>query len=159
MTRTWRAHSRTWIAGLQKQTREQIVAGKHAESPGWQSAELGPWADSKLAFNPKYLERQTRPDDDWLAGLRRITCPVLLITGDTARGAIVNELQAAALAAAVPQVRLAHIPGAGHNIRRDQFEAYLAVIQPQFEAWTRGTDPFPFSSGGSGGVAKIAKGS
>jgi len=77
MTRTWRAHSRTWIAGLQKQTREQIVAGKHAESPGWQSAELGPWADSKLAFNPKYLERQTRPDDDWLAGLRRITCQAM----------------------------------------------------------------------------------
>ena len=97
------------------------MAGKHAECPGWQAAELGHWADSKPRFNSKYLERQTRPDYDWPARLRRITCPVLLITADPALGAIVNEQQAAAFAAAVPQLRLAHIPGAGTTFAVSSF--------------------------------------
>jgi N-formylmaleamate deformylase len=134
----WKAQNQAWIAGLQAKSREAIIADKRKESPGWQEAELGPWADSKLRFNPKYLEQQERPDYDWPALLRRITCPVVLITGDNALGAIVNDQQAAAFAKHVPQMKRVHIPGAGHNIRRDQFEAYLAVIRPQFSEWAAG---------------------
>jgi len=130
------AQNRAWIAGLQQQTREEILAAKHAESPGWQAAELGPWADSKLRFNPRYFDRSEPAATDWSKLLARLTCPVLLITGDPALGSIVTSQQAVALHDLVPQTRVAHIPGAGHNIRRDQFEAYLAAIRPQLAEWT-----------------------
>jgi len=63
---------------------------------------------------------------------------VLLITGDPEHKSIVTSEQAAALRVLVPRTRVAHIAGAGHNIRRDQFEAYLGVIVPQLAAWRAG---------------------
>ena len=134
----WLAHNRAWIAALQKQTREEIAAAKHAESPGWPLLELGPWADSKLRVNPSYFNQMGSSALDRQTVLPRITCPVLLVTGDPERGAIVTGEQAGALPAMLPaaRVHIAHIAGAGHNIRRDQFEAYLAAIVPQLADWT-----------------------
>jgi pimeloyl-ACP methyl ester carboxylesterase len=133
--RDWLAHNRAWIAGLQQQTREAIVAAKHLESPTWPLEELGPWADSKLRFNPAYFEHAQPPQLDGQALLGRITCAVLLITAEPGLGAIVSDEQAAAFGAAVPQARRAHIPGAGHNVRRDQFAAYMAAVGEQLQAW------------------------
>ena len=59
----------------------------------------------------------------------QITCPALLITADPARNAIVTEQSAAQLRELVPQLRIAHIPDAGHSIRRDQFARYLEVVR------------------------------
>ena len=105
---------------------------------GWSMAELEPWADSKLLFRPSYFDYVGAPVLDWPAVLPRITCPVLLITADPERGSIVTSQQAAALQALVPQVRVAHIAGAGHSIRRDQFEGYMATIRLQFKEWPNG---------------------
>jgi len=131
----WLAHNRAWIAGLQQQTRAAIVAAKHLESPTWPLDELGPWADSKLSFNPAYFEHVQPPQLDGQELLARITCEVLLITADPGLGAIVSDEQAAAFGAAVPQARRAHIPGAGHNVRREQFAAYMAAVGGQLQAW------------------------
>ena len=76
-----------------------------------------------------YPECATPRSVDWPAVLRRITCPALLITADLARGAILAEEGAAALRALVPQLQIAHIPGAGHNIRREQFARFMEVVR------------------------------
>jgi N-formylmaleamate deformylase len=133
----WLARNRAWIAGLQRQTWEAILADKHAETPGWSMDELGPWADSKLRFNPGYFDHLNRPKLDWPEMMRRIRAPVLLITGEPGLGAMVTAEQAAALQAAVPGTGVAHIAGAGHNIRRDQFQAYLAAVRPVLAAWSQ----------------------
>ena len=52
-----------------------------------------------------------------------------------AQGAIVTEESAAALQALVPQLRIAHIPQAGHNIRRDQFDRYMEVVRASLAEW------------------------
>ena len=75
------------------------------------------------------LQRGAAPAVDWPALVRGITCPALLITADPARGAIVSAADAAALQALVPQLRMAHIAGAGHSIRRDQFDRYMQVVR------------------------------
>jgi hypothetical protein len=41
----------------------------------------------------------------------------------------VNEGSAAALKGLIPQLEIAHVPGAGHNIRRDQFGSYVEVVR------------------------------
>ncbi|HEU5090642.1 MAG TPA: alpha/beta hydrolase, partial [Roseiflexaceae bacterium] len=61
--------------------------------------------------------------------LAQITCPALLITADTALGAIVDARAAEALRALVPQLQIAEIPEAGHSIRRDRFGRYMAVVR------------------------------
>ena len=111
---------------------------RDTRKPNWSEAELGPWAAAKLRFSPSVLSifnPRTAAAIDWPATLRRITCPALLITADPAQGAIVTEESAAALQALVPQLRIAHIPGAGHNIRRDQFDRYMEVVRAFLTQW------------------------
>jgi pimeloyl-ACP methyl ester carboxylesterase len=134
---TWLANNRAWIAGLQAKTRETIMAEKHAETPVWAIEELGPWADSKLRFNTGYFAHVRRPAIDWSAIMSAIRVPVLLITGDPALGSIVTTEDVAALQANLPQAHVAHIGGAGHNIRRDQFPAYLEAVRPALAAWAQ----------------------
>jgi pimeloyl-ACP methyl ester carboxylesterase len=117
------------IIGLKSKTREELIAAQHAEAPGWSEAELGPWADAKLRFSLSVLQRNAAPPTDWPALVRAITCPALLITADPTQGAIVAEADAAALQALIPQLRVAHIAGAGHNIRREQFDRYMQVVR------------------------------
>jgi pimeloyl-ACP methyl ester carboxylesterase len=117
--------------GLKQKTREALIADQRAEQPGWSDAELEPWADAKQRFSPNVLsvfDQDNGSNVDWPVLMRSITCPALLITADPARGAIVTRESASALQALVPHLEIAHVPEAGHNIRRDQFARYMGVI-------------------------------
>ena len=120
-----------WMNGIKRKTRDELIGEQRSQTPVWSDAELGPWADAKLRVSPNVLD-VFGPDNtsrvDWTATLRRITCPALLITADPSRGAIANEQSASALRALVSQLRVEHIPDAGHNIRRDQFDRFMAVV-------------------------------
>ena len=115
--------------GYKGKTRDELIAAQRAATPRWPDGDYGPWADAKLRFNLNALNRAGTAPIDWPATLRQITCPALLITADPARGAIVTEESAAQLGDLVPQLRVAHIPDAGHSIRRDQFARYLEVVR------------------------------
>lgn len=123
------AQMRSWIVELKRKTREELIADARANSPRWPEAELGPWADAKLRFSFNALNRLGSAAVDWQATLRRITCPTLLITADPEQGAIVTEESAREIQALVLQLRIVHIPGAGHNIRREQFDRYMEVVR------------------------------
>jgi pimeloyl-ACP methyl ester carboxylesterase len=135
------AERRARMAGrmiaLKRKTREELIADQRAETPYWPEAEFGPWADAKLRFSFHALNRSKVAAVDWPATVRRIACPALLITADPERGAIVSADNAAALRELLPHVRVAHIPGAGHSIRREQFDHYLEVVRA-FLAGTTG---------------------
>jgi pimeloyl-ACP methyl ester carboxylesterase len=121
-----------WFSGIKRKTRAELIAEQHAAVPSWSDAELGPWADSKLRVSPNVREvfdPRVQQVVDWPAVLRRITCPALLITADPARGAILTEEGANVLRAFVPQLQIAHIAGAGHNIRREQFGRFVEVVR------------------------------
>lgn len=127
-----RAEMRTRFLGLKEKSRETLLADQRAEQPDWDESELQPWADAKQRFSPKVLEviAQDNPRRvDWAAILPRITCPALLIMSDPDLGGIVDDQSAAALKALVPQLEIAHVAGAGHNIRRDQFVRYMDVVR------------------------------
>jgi N-formylmaleamate deformylase len=126
------AERRAWMSGLKRATREELLAQQREETPGWSEAELGPWADSKQRFSCNLIRGFGTPPAgglDWPATLGRIACPAQLITGDPALGAIVTEEDARALTALVSGLRVAHMAGAGHNIRRDRLEPYLGVVR------------------------------
>lgn len=117
------------IIDLKRKTREELIAHARRESPAWSEAELGPWADAKLRFSFNVLAAGEPAAVDWPATVGRITCPALLLTADPAQGALVTPENAAALQALAPQVRVAHIAGAGHSIRREQFGRYMEVVR------------------------------
>jgi pimeloyl-ACP methyl ester carboxylesterase len=125
----WQVQMRAWITTLQQQPRQALIDAQRAETPQWSDAELEPWADAKLRFSLNFFNRLSDPALDWPALLRQVTCPALLISGDPDAGALVTQQAALALKEHVPQLQIAHISGAGHSIRRYQFEDYLRVVR------------------------------
>lgn len=123
---------RAWMTGLKSQTREALIAGERANSPGWSEDELGPWADSKLRVSQNVVglfDENFIPKLGWPGALKVATCPALLIKADPARGAIVTDASAEALRVGIPQLKVAHIDGAGHSIHRDRFAAFLQAVR------------------------------
>jgi pimeloyl-ACP methyl ester carboxylesterase len=127
----WHAAGMKWITDLRSKPRQQIIAEQRVAAPAWSEAELEPWADSKLRFNPRVFGsfgQDLAASVDWKQLLGRITCPALLITATPSLGAIVTRESAKSLKAQLPQLKIAHIPGAGHSIRREQFDRYIKAV-------------------------------
>jgi len=126
------AKTRESFAKRKAMTREALIAEQHRASPTWSDAELGPWADSKLrlSLNAAQVRVEGGPTSaDWSRLLPRITCPALLITADTALGAIVSPEAAKALKGSISQLRVAHIAHAGHSIHREQLDEFISVVR------------------------------
>ncbi|HWD83242.1 MAG TPA: alpha/beta hydrolase [Kribbella sp.] len=118
-----------WLADLRALPLPARIAAGRAADPAWPEDELEPWAVSKGQVNPHLFDltfREAAPLTDLLAD---ITCPVLLIHGDTERGSLISTDYADRCAqAAAGEFHAAHIPGAGHSVRRDNRPQYLAEL-------------------------------
>jgi pimeloyl-ACP methyl ester carboxylesterase len=117
------------LVQLQSKTRAALLQQARIDMPTWSEGELGPWADAKLRFNLNALNRHGGDDVEWSAILRGITCPALLLIADPARGGGVTPERAAEMQELMPHLQVVHIPGAGHNIRREQFAPYMAAVR------------------------------
>ncbi|MBN2303889.1 MAG: alpha/beta hydrolase [Anaerolineae bacterium] len=120
-----------WRAGLvrmQAQSREDLFAQIREEAPGWHESEYGPWVDAKRQLTLNVLQYIEANRASWRELLPRITCPLLLVHAEVDRGGIVTPPLAEEIAAR-PNVEAVFIPDAGHSIRRDQYEAYLAAVR------------------------------
>ena len=120
-----RAQFRAHVAELQAESEAQLVARCARQSPDWHGSDTPDWAAAKHQVDPRALpEFRTRWQDDF-AG---ITVPTLLIAGVPALGSMVGDRELAQALALAPQMHAARIAGAGHNVRRENFEAYLAAM-------------------------------
>jgi N-formylmaleamate deformylase len=131
-----RAGMRMWFYEVKRMTRSELLETVRSENPEWSEAELGPWADAKHHFSLKItqmLDSQETVPTNFPVILKQITCPVLLVTADPKRGAILTDEDVAELLKSVPHLKRVHIPGAGHNIRREQFSRYLEIVSSFLE--------------------------
>lgn len=110
-------------------TRDELIAKGRANNPLWSDGELQPWATAKQQAHIQVLEYVEREHMDWRSLLKEIRCPALLVTGDISRGVIISPEQAQAAQALNAHLRVAHVPGAGHSIRRDNFAAYMDAVR------------------------------
>jgi len=97
---------------------------------GWSDAEVGPWADSKKLLSDDFIKSLTtfKDEPDAFTALSKITCPVLLITGNREKGAIVSEAAAQKAKNILPNLDVVNFD-AGHNIRREVFEGYFKAVK------------------------------
>ncbi len=120
-----------WRAALtenKSHTRDELVAFCHSRSPDWAEADLVSWAESKLAVALSAVSSVSAPRPPWQDIARRFACPVLLVTGEPQRGALVTPEVATEAAALCPSLEVVHVPGAGHSVRRDRFAGYIQAV-------------------------------
>jgi N-formylmaleamate deformylase len=120
-----------WITGLKTQTREEIIADGKKSNPSWPEEEFGAWADSKKQLSMDVFKGGPN-FEGWREIVPRITCPTLLITGDAARGAIIDPEDVREIEHLWHNGKVLHIGGAGHNIRREQYAPYIAAVKSFF---------------------------
>ena len=129
-TRAQRAAEwRQRILEEQALTPQQLIAKRRGDMPLWDDVEFTDWVNAKMQVSPDVTNFILELDKPWQQTAVAIQCPTLLIGADVSRGAIVGAAQAATAQAINSNIQVALISGSGHNIRREQFEAYMAVVR------------------------------
>jgi pimeloyl-ACP methyl ester carboxylesterase len=123
-----------WLA-LSKMTVEQAAAWYASEYPHWSEEDCIRRAQSITSVHPRVFEElrdeSTSVDrPPRLFGFEKITSPMMLVHGDVADGSMVQPEDARRLAQMVPALRIARIPGVGHNVHRDARESFVATVVP-----------------------------
>jgi N-formylmaleamate deformylase len=113
----------------QAMTRDQLVASIRSKHPDWPEEFILPAADSKYRMSFKAFAIMNSIASTWKDDLRKIRCPILLITADVERGAIVSKETAEFACSTNPLVRSIYISGVGHIIHRDKYAETLEAIK------------------------------
>lgn len=121
-----------WQAGLVKrrtQSLEEIMAYGRRNFPTWDESEFPVWAEAKRQTDPRIANGITGQGIRWQDVARRISCSALLIMADPALNALVTPNEADEAMRLCPTLRATVISGAGHNIRREQFDTFVRVVR------------------------------
>lgn len=112
------------LMGYGKRTREEIIEEGRKMNPTWSDAEIIPWAEAKLQFETAIFSSIRIDRPTYAELVPKIKCPALLIISDS--GLVKKETaeHAARLWQSEKPFRWVQIKGAGHNIRREQFQAF-----------------------------------
>jgi pimeloyl-ACP methyl ester carboxylesterase len=107
---------------------EEIAAFGRKQSPTWDEIEFGPWAQSKQQLSPRTVAVTGRKRTHWSEIVSHIKCPTLLVIGDPEQHSIVTPETAQKVSETNPLIEVVQLKGAGHNIRREQFEGFIAAV-------------------------------
>jgi len=122
------AGMRQWFLSLGGQTREQLIASSREGNPNWLDEEVVHWAESKVQVSPNVVQTFDQPEPPWRDALSRIACPILLITGDPAKGVVTPD-DAQEMANLWREGKVVQIDGAGHMIHYDRFEPFVEAVK------------------------------
>jgi len=110
---------------------EEIMDNGRQQNPTWAEIEIEAWAISKKQFQLEAFGFIDHPFD-WPDDVKRINSPSLLLTSDTELGGIVSTEIAERVKATNNNFQVDHIALAGHSIRREQFDKYVASVNSFF---------------------------
>jgi pimeloyl-ACP methyl ester carboxylesterase len=126
-----------WLRAARDRDLAERIARCRMDNPDWPEDELEPWAVSKEQFDTHVFDLPAEAPAYLPEVLAKVTCPVLLIHGDTDRGSLIPPQTAAACAmSAAGDFEVARIDGAGHSVRRDRRGPYLAALTGFLERHT-----------------------
>jgi N-formylmaleamate deformylase len=117
-----------WLLNIDEVSLEEIVALGKANNPAWPEVEFPAWAESKRQLD-KHIFQVVNVRKPWREFVSAFTVPALLITAVTEQGAIVTPAAAQEAESLSPLLHVAPIPNAGHNIRRENYPAYMQAVQ------------------------------
>ena len=125
-------HVQEWSAAiLQRQTlpASELLENLRREHPDWDAEEFPAIVQAKQQVSPHVTQYDLATDDTpWWEIVPVLQCPVLLLTGDEEGQVAIAPAMEQEIGTLNPHIQIARIPGAGHNVRRDQFSTYLQLL-------------------------------
>jgi N-formylmaleamate deformylase len=114
----------------QAMTLEELANYGRVTRPTWTPDTFEFWAQAKHQVNLKVFNWFGEPQrTPWQEFVSQIAAPTLLITGEPARGAIITEQMAQEFVELCPQGKVTRILDAGHCVRYERPDAYLAAVR------------------------------
>jgi len=101
-------------------------------SPTYPDDEIIPWVNSKKRMSSDFLHSMASMAFDSAAPFevfKQICVPVLLIIGDKEKMSIVSQESAQRAASSNDKIRVVHLAGASHDIRRTRFDGYVPALK------------------------------
>jgi len=123
---------RQWLGSMAGMSVEAIVQAGAEVSPSWDPEEFPAWARAKRQVDLRALDSMAFTP--WSTIVPSIACPTLLLYGDPVLGGIVDDSVAHQAGVSNRFVRSQHVAGAGHNIRREQYDMFLAAVRAFLQA-------------------------
>ena len=106
---------------------DQLLAMGRAQHPQWSLDDFPNWVQSKREVDELALKGLTR--SPWQTLIQTINCPALLLYADETSDGIVQQKVVDQILSLNPCFQCTQIIGAGHNLRREQFEAYITAVE------------------------------
>lgn len=95
--------------------------------------EIVPWIKSKKRVSNDFINSLKNADESYFLDpfevAKKINVPTLLIMGDRDEGSIVSSEVAQKMAEIMPDLAVAHLKGANHDIRRARFDGYMTALK------------------------------
>lgn len=107
---------------------ELVVKGR-TENPLWSPDTFDHWATAKHEARMEVFNALKALPPDFRKAVANFGVPVLMITGDEARGVVVSAVTAAELQALSPNLSVVNVPGAGHCIRYEQPNRVAEIVK------------------------------
>ena len=101
-------------------------------SPSYPDDEIMPWVDAKerMSFNFLNAMPSMQMDlDEPFEVFKRLSVPVLLFIGDKEKMSIVSIESAQKATSVNEKVKVVHLEGASHDIRRTRFDGYMPALK------------------------------
>lgn len=117
-----------YLIGMRRCSLEENIAACRKENPRWSEAEIKPWAQSKLQFDPSLFSRLILDETSYIDLVPKINCPALLIIGENGIVTARVAADATKLWHSKQPFKWVRINGAGHNIRREQFAEFRQTL-------------------------------
>lgn len=117
---------RRQVTKFQTMSDAEIVDMGRQLSPDWHEDEFPAWTCGKRQVEACAMQVEF---PSWKESIEKIAVPTLLIYGEPARGGLVTPKVASEAMAIAPCIRAVQIQGAGHNIRRENFDDFVAVVR------------------------------
>ncbi len=105
---------------------EDILAMGHKQHPKWHADEFPAWVQSNRQVGELALEGLKY--SDWRVNISKIECPGLLVYADGKGDGMLKQPVVDSILLENSCFEASHIPDAGHNIRRENFESYMTVV-------------------------------
>ena len=120
---------RQQIVVQQQMNTQQIETSGRESCPTWDAEEFPAWVQAKQQVSPDVAATLVSLRDDWQHMASEIQCPTLLITGNPDKDVVVSPTVVAQAQAINPLIQHTQLASAGHNIRRESFQPYLAAVR------------------------------
>ncbi len=121
---------REWLTTMQHSSRDDALASRRADSPLWSDDDIARSVNARMEVQLDLFDHFPSLRSEWRSVVPTIESPTLIVLGDNALGGIISPELAAEASDLNPSITSAHISGAGHAIRYDRFDAFVAAVTP-----------------------------